>query len=298
MKFNEKLKSLREEKGYTQDDVAAKLNIARQSVSKWEQGINEPDFETVKALCRMFECSIAELIDDDRETMLVDDPIAEKKARRVFVASLVFLVVNLIFLFLGPRFTYRIDLGIYIALMVFAVVGFLTAVLMRILTCNIRSLKKIKFELQSIVLAVTIVQTLVSFMLLLSGMLGGMALSLFVPLIVSLVLGALGTMYLFSNPFFSGNKKWFGFLTRYSLSSIPAWREVNSVTSIALATTYYVSFFFVVYGAKYISAKANILDYYLNLFLVVGVIILVGYIGCFIYSNSARKRTKLPEESR
>ena len=58
MKFNEKLKSLRESKGYTQDEIASKLNIARQSVSKWEQGINEPDFDTTKKLCQILDCSL------------------------------------------------------------------------------------------------------------------------------------------------------------------------------------------------------------------------------------------------
>ena len=48
MKFNERLKFFREKKGFTQDEIASKLNISRQSVSKWENGINEPDFETLK----------------------------------------------------------------------------------------------------------------------------------------------------------------------------------------------------------------------------------------------------------
>lgn len=52
MKFNEKLKALREEKGYTQEEIASKLNVARQSVSKWEQGINEPDLRRLKNYAR------------------------------------------------------------------------------------------------------------------------------------------------------------------------------------------------------------------------------------------------------
>ena len=67
MKFNEKLKVLRTEKGYTQEEIATKLNISRQSVSKWENGINEPDIETLKKICIVFNCSISDLIDDDKE---------------------------------------------------------------------------------------------------------------------------------------------------------------------------------------------------------------------------------------
>lgn len=65
MEFNEKLKALREAKGYTQEDIAGKLNIARQSVSKWEQGINEPDVETLKRLAEIFECSVDELLSEE-----------------------------------------------------------------------------------------------------------------------------------------------------------------------------------------------------------------------------------------
>ena len=65
MKFNERLKYLREKKGYTQDEIASRLNISRQSVSKWENGINEPDIETIKKLCNILDCSIVELIDDE-----------------------------------------------------------------------------------------------------------------------------------------------------------------------------------------------------------------------------------------
>ncbi|NLN51144.1 MAG: helix-turn-helix domain-containing protein [Acholeplasmataceae bacterium] len=64
MKLNEKLKTLRQKKKLTQEDVAKKLNISRQSVSKWERGINEPNLTTIKELCLIYEVSISELLDD------------------------------------------------------------------------------------------------------------------------------------------------------------------------------------------------------------------------------------------
>ena len=41
--FSEKLYELRKEKGYSQEEVADKLNVARQTISKWETGITTPD---------------------------------------------------------------------------------------------------------------------------------------------------------------------------------------------------------------------------------------------------------------
>lgn len=41
--FSENLKTLRKEKGFSQEQLATRLNIVRQTVSKWEKGISEPD---------------------------------------------------------------------------------------------------------------------------------------------------------------------------------------------------------------------------------------------------------------
>ena len=38
MSFSEKLQSLRERNGYTQEELAARINVVRQTVSKWEKG--------------------------------------------------------------------------------------------------------------------------------------------------------------------------------------------------------------------------------------------------------------------
>lgn len=38
--FNENLKKLRKEKGFSQEELAAKLNVVRQTISKWEKGVS------------------------------------------------------------------------------------------------------------------------------------------------------------------------------------------------------------------------------------------------------------------
>ena len=43
--FQENLKTLRKKKGMTQEELAARLNVVRQTISKWEKGLSVPDAE-------------------------------------------------------------------------------------------------------------------------------------------------------------------------------------------------------------------------------------------------------------
>lgn len=67
MKFNEKIALLRKQKGMTQEALAFKLGISRQSVSKWETGECEPDLSKLKEIASMFEVSIDYLLNDNYE---------------------------------------------------------------------------------------------------------------------------------------------------------------------------------------------------------------------------------------
>ena len=85
MKLNEKLKRLREEKGLSQNELAVELNVARQTISKWELGIREPDLVTIKSICRFFNCSLSELVDDDHETIREDELKLKNTKRTLFI---------------------------------------------------------------------------------------------------------------------------------------------------------------------------------------------------------------------
>lgn len=58
----EKLKKLREQSNLTQDYVAKKLGISRQTISKWETGKSSPDIGTTLRLCDLYGISIDELL--------------------------------------------------------------------------------------------------------------------------------------------------------------------------------------------------------------------------------------------
>ena len=62
MKFHENLQRLRKNAGLSQEDVAQKLYVSRQSVSKWENGGAEPGIANLKALAVLYGVSVDELL--------------------------------------------------------------------------------------------------------------------------------------------------------------------------------------------------------------------------------------------
>ena len=62
MKFDENLRELRKEKGYSQEELAYRLNVTRQTVSKWENGSAMPDLKKLTELAEFFGVSMDELL--------------------------------------------------------------------------------------------------------------------------------------------------------------------------------------------------------------------------------------------
>ena len=64
MEFNNKLYELRKQKGFSQEELAHRLNVSRQTVSKWEVGDSTPDMEKLIAMSDLFGISLDELVMD------------------------------------------------------------------------------------------------------------------------------------------------------------------------------------------------------------------------------------------
>ena len=62
MEFNNKLYELRKQKGLSQEELAGRLNVSRQTVSKWEVGESSPDMEKLVAISELFDISLDELV--------------------------------------------------------------------------------------------------------------------------------------------------------------------------------------------------------------------------------------------
>ena len=67
MDLGERLFELRKAKNLTQDDVAEKLNVTRQTVSKWETNQSTPDFDKIVPLCELYEISPNELLTGEKQ---------------------------------------------------------------------------------------------------------------------------------------------------------------------------------------------------------------------------------------
>ena len=65
MTLGEKIYKLRNERNMTQEQLAEKLGVTRQSISKWEGDLVKPEIEKLKAMAKLFEVSLDDLISDE-----------------------------------------------------------------------------------------------------------------------------------------------------------------------------------------------------------------------------------------
>lgn len=68
MKLADKILNLRKTHGMSQEDLAEKLNISRQAISRWEMGTAQPDTPNVLQLSKLFGVTIDYLLNDDYES--------------------------------------------------------------------------------------------------------------------------------------------------------------------------------------------------------------------------------------
>lgn len=241
MKFNEKLRDKRLEAGLTQEDLAYKLNISRQSVSKWESGINEPDIQTLKKLSIILNVSLDELIDDDGETKNTKDERKEKAVKVFKYVSIglgifgTILILGLISLMpsrvpvhfdikfkpdqYGSKYTYLIPTLIILVIM-----------LPNILVKNKEKYKDFIKQRFTYHLTLMICQILVTLMMVFIAFLAvelkeedASKVSLFV--VCALLMG----MGPFTHPYFNKRNSVFGFRSLLTLTNEEVWIKVNTL---------------------------------------------------------------------
>ena len=108
MIFSEKLLTLRKAKGMTQEELAEKLEVSRQSISKWESGQSVPELEKIVALSTIFgvttdsllksseidDLSVkTEMLEKQQQQML----LREQRQHRIWACSLYSIAVYLVF---------------------------------------------------------------------------------------------------------------------------------------------------------------------------------------------------------
>lgn len=71
--LNENIKSFRKSKGLSQQELAVKLNVVRQTVSKWEKGLSVPDSDLLISLSEALETPVSTLLGESVNEPEVDD---------------------------------------------------------------------------------------------------------------------------------------------------------------------------------------------------------------------------------
>lgn len=104
MRFGEKLSFLRKQRGMTQMELAEKLDISRQAVSRWERGTAEPSTEKLVSIGKLFDVSVDALMNKDVQLQVESAAlvaVAEEKGTTekhgkcgiLIIVGIVFLVV-------------------------------------------------------------------------------------------------------------------------------------------------------------------------------------------------------------
>ena len=108
--FSENLKTMRKAKGYTQEELAIKLNVVRQTVSKWEKGLSVPDADVLSKIADVLDTKVDILLggtitdEDDKDAVAeqlakISEQLAIKnrRSKRIWKVVGITLLVILIF---------------------------------------------------------------------------------------------------------------------------------------------------------------------------------------------------------
>ena len=115
----ENLKNFRKAKGLSQEELAAKINVVRQTISKWEKGLSVPDSEMLVTLSEALETPVSTLLGETVVELQADDlkviaeklevinlQLAQRKSMRrnvlhwIFISGCILIAVAFLVLFL------------------------------------------------------------------------------------------------------------------------------------------------------------------------------------------------------
>ena len=90
MSLGERLTKLRKEKGLSQEEVADKLNVTRQTISKWETDASTPDFDKIIPLCKLYGIETDELLTGNKKVNNVAASLSEEEKMTKRIGGLAF----------------------------------------------------------------------------------------------------------------------------------------------------------------------------------------------------------------
>ena len=102
--LKENLKTLRKQKGMSQEVLAQQLNVVRQTISKWEKGLSVPDADMLIRIADLFDTSVSELLGNKIEQKenvseiavqlaLLNEQLAQKAKIRKRIIAVIMIIV-------------------------------------------------------------------------------------------------------------------------------------------------------------------------------------------------------------
>lgn len=147
MNINEKIYSLRKENNLSQEELAGRLNVSRQTVSKWELGESTPDFDKIVPLCEVFGISTEELLRDRKieENTVIESNSEDNGSVDVVKAALICIAIFLYFFAIASiiigEVAFNLNDGIVVSVF-FVICGIATALI--VFACMTRPSKNVK----------------------------------------------------------------------------------------------------------------------------------------------------------
>ncbi len=96
MEIGKKIMKLRKKNGLSQEELAEKVGVARQTISKWELGETSPDLKQSKELSKIFNVSLDELTDNDIKDVLVEKTSNTEKLAGIILKLIKVIVILII----------------------------------------------------------------------------------------------------------------------------------------------------------------------------------------------------------
>ncbi len=108
--FSEKLFELRKVKGLSQEELAEKVDVSRQTVSKWEMGQSTPEMEKLIALSELFDISIDELVGKEKDSNELNNSVIDNKIKVKTKKSIVFKIIMILFVIYLISIVYKFSI--------------------------------------------------------------------------------------------------------------------------------------------------------------------------------------------
>lgn len=126
-KFGKFIAELRKEKSMTQKDLANKLKITDKAISKWERGLGFPDIVLLKPLSEIFEVSITELLNGERQEnnkidietqviQIINRVEEQKKIKKKKTRCIIIIIIAILCIIITLSIFSRIKMGTYNAI--------------------------------------------------------------------------------------------------------------------------------------------------------------------------------------